>query len=96
MTMKAGQVLIMHCHMMHTSQPNLSDRPRRIMFTRYADADAVEFYNPGEPPRLGRLLCGVTRYPEVARFEATEESWRESTEAAATQLTQREAARSRG
>eukprot|EP01043_Picozoa_sp_COSAG02_P020536 COSAG02_NODE_1016_length_15190_cov_128.667418_15_plen_262_part_00 len=67
-TMSRGQVLIMHCHMMHCSQPNLSDRPRRILFTRYADADAVEVYNPGTPPRLGRLLCGTTKFPEVARF----------------------------
>lgn len=67
-TMSRGQVLIMHCHMMHCSQPNLSDRPRRILFMRYADADAVEVYNPGTPPRLGRLLCGTTKFPEVARF----------------------------
>ena len=68
MTMRKGQVLIMHCHMMHCSQPNLSDRPRRILFTRYADADAVEVYNPGAPPRLGRLLCGETKFSEVAQF----------------------------
>ena len=41
---------------MHTSEPNLSARPRRIMFCRYTDADAVEAYNEGRPPRLGRLL----------------------------------------
>lgn len=68
MLMRKGQVLIMHCHMMHCSQPNLSDRPRRILFTRYADADAVEVYNAGNPPRLGRLLCGETKFPDVARF----------------------------
>ncbi len=67
-TMSRGQVLIMHCHMMHSSQPNLSDRPRRILFTRYAEADAVEVYNPGTPPRLGRLLYGETKFHEVARF----------------------------
>ena len=70
-TMKRAQVLVMHCHMMHCSQPNLSDRPRRILFTRYADADAVEVYNSGSPPRLGRLLCGETKFPEVAQFGKT-------------------------
>ena len=79
---------------MHTSEPNLSSRPRRIMFCRYADADAVEAYNEGHPPRLGRLLLGRTRFPEVERFEATEESWVESVAAAARQLEAREAARS--
>jgi ectoine hydroxylase-related dioxygenase (phytanoyl-CoA dioxygenase family) len=76
-TMARGQVLVMHCHMMHCSQPNLSDRPRRILFTRYADADAVEAYNPGAPPRLGRLLCGHTRFPEVAKFGTKRERGKE-------------------
>jgi len=35
---------------------------------RYADADAVEVYN-GRRPRLGRLLRGVTKFPEVEAFE---------------------------
>ena len=52
------------------SQGNTStERDRRILFTRYADADAVEVYNHHEP-RLGRLLRGVTRFPEVKRYES--------------------------
>ena len=41
---------------------------RRILFLRYADADAVELYNDRRP-RLGALLRGETRFPEVAAFE---------------------------
>ena len=81
---------------MHTSEPNLSARPRRIMFCRYSDADAVEAYNEGRPPRLGRLLLGRTRFPEVERFEVTEESWAESVVAAARQLEARERGRALG
>ena len=68
--MKAGECLIFHCHMMHRSEGNLStDRDRRVLFLRYADADAVEVYSDGKP-RLGRLLRGKTRYPEVESFES--------------------------
>ncbi len=69
MPMKAGQTLIFHCHMLHKSEGNLSaDRDRRILFLRYADADAVETYNGGVP-RLGRLLRGRTRFAEVEQYE---------------------------
>lgn len=68
--MKAGQTLVFHCWMLHKSQGNLSpDRDRRILFMRYADADAVEVYNDRRP-RLGRLVAGETRYPQVAAYEA--------------------------
>lgn len=70
MPLKAGQCLLFHCWMLHKSEGNHStDRDRRVLFLRYADADAVEVYNAGEP-RLGRLLKGETRFPEVAEFEA--------------------------
>ncbi len=70
MPLKAGDTLIFHCHMLHKSQGNYSpDRDRRVLFLRYADADAVETYNNGAP-RLGRLLRGTTRFPEVEAFEA--------------------------
>lgn len=68
--MRAGESLIFHCWMLHKSEGNLSsDRDRRILFLRFADADAVEVYN-GRRPRLGRLLRGSTRFVEVQTFEA--------------------------
>jgi ectoine hydroxylase-related dioxygenase (phytanoyl-CoA dioxygenase family) len=70
MPLKAGESLIIHCHMLHKSQGNFSkDRDRRIVFVRYADADAVEVYNDGKP-RLGRLVRGQTKFDEVRQFEA--------------------------
>ncbi len=69
MPMTAGQCLIFNCWMLHKSDGNFSnDRDRRVLFLRYADADAVEVYNDRKP-RLGRLLRGTTRFPEVAAFE---------------------------
>ncbi len=68
--MKAGEVLIFHCHMLHHSEGNRAeDRDRRLMLFRYADADAVEVYN-NRAPRLGRLVRGATVYPQVEAFEA--------------------------
>ena len=67
--MKAGECLFFHCHMLHKSEGNRSkDRDRRILFLRYADADAVEIYNEGKP-RLGRLVRGATRFEQVRAFE---------------------------
>ncbi|MEX2214478.1 MAG: phytanoyl-CoA dioxygenase family protein [Phycisphaeraceae bacterium] len=69
MPMKAGDTLIMHCHTLHQSEGNFSTtRDRRVLFLRYADADAVETYNENKP-RLGRLLRGRTRFAEVEAFE---------------------------
>ncbi|MXV52481.1 hypothetical protein GS399_16015 [Pedobacter sp. HMF7647] len=71
MEMKAGDSLIFNCWMLHKSDGNYStDRDRRILFLRYADADAIEVYNNGKP-RLGRLVSGNTRFDEVRTFEAT-------------------------
>ena len=68
--MRAGEAIIFHYWMLHKSQGNFSpDRDRRILFLRYADADAVEVYN-NRRPRLGPLLRGNTKFPEVERFEA--------------------------
>jgi ectoine hydroxylase-related dioxygenase (phytanoyl-CoA dioxygenase family) len=70
MEMKAGDALIFNCWMLHKSDGNYStDRDRRILFLRYADADAVEVYNDRRP-RLGRLLKGHTKFDAVAQFEA--------------------------
>ncbi len=70
MPLKAGEALIFHAWMLHKSDGNLSiARDRRILFLRYADADAVEVYNQRRP-RLGRLLRGTTQFSEVRAFEA--------------------------
>jgi ectoine hydroxylase-related dioxygenase (phytanoyl-CoA dioxygenase family) len=70
MEMKAGDALIFNCWMLHKSDGNYStDRDRRILFLRYADADAVEVYN-NRKPRLGRLVRGNTKFEEVKAFEA--------------------------
>lgn len=68
--MRAGEAIAFHCWMLHKSEGNHSpDRDRRILFLRYADADAVEVYNDRRP-RLGPLLRGVTKFREVEQFEA--------------------------
>jgi len=70
MPMQPGQCLIFNCWMLHKSDGNYStDRDRRILFLRYADADAIEVYNERKP-RLGRLVRGKTRFPEVEAYEA--------------------------
>ena len=69
-SVEAGDALILHCWMLHKSEGNKSKtRDRRILFLRYADADAVEIYNERRP-RLGRLLRGSTRFAEVENFES--------------------------
>lgn len=69
MPMKAGETLVFHCWTLHQSQGNHSTtRDRRILFMRYADADAVEVYNDRRP-RLGKLLRGTTIFPEVAAYD---------------------------
>jgi ectoine hydroxylase-related dioxygenase (phytanoyl-CoA dioxygenase family) len=67
--MKAGECLIFGPWTLHKSDGNMSStRDRRILFLRYADADAVEVYNHRKP-RLGRLVRGKTRFSEVEAFE---------------------------
>ena len=67
--LKAGDAVIFHCHLLHCSKGNYSaTRDRRILFLRYADADALEVYNQRHP-RLGPLLRGETKFSEVAAFE---------------------------
>jgi len=67
--MKAGDSLFFNCWMLHKSDGNHSpDRDRRILFMRYADADAIEVYNQRKP-RLGCLLRGRTKFSEVEVFE---------------------------
>ena len=67
--LRAGDAVILHCHLLHRSEGNHSaDRDRRILFLRYADADAVEVYN-NNAPRLGTLLRGSTKFEQVREFE---------------------------
>src|SRR6185312_7142152 len=68
-SMKAGDCLFFHGWTLHKSEGNFSERDRRILFFRYADADAVEV-DKGGKPRLGRLLRGSTEFDEVRAFEA--------------------------
>ena len=69
MPLKAGDCLIFNCWMLHKSDGNFAkDRDRRILFLRYADADAVEVYNENQP-RLGRLFRGQTTFDQVREFE---------------------------
>ena len=70
MPVKAGDCLLFNCWMLHKSDGNFAaDRDRRILYMRYADADAVEVYNDNQP-RLGRLLRGETRFDAVRQYEA--------------------------
>lgn len=70
MPMKPGETLILNCWTLHYSSGNESTtRDRRILFLRYADADAVEVYN-NRRPRIGRLLSGITQFDEVRNFES--------------------------
>ena len=67
--MKAGDAVVFHGHTLHRSEGNHSlQRDRRLLFMRYADADAVEVYNQGSP-RRGPLLRGQSRFAEVRDFD---------------------------
>jgi hypothetical protein len=69
MPLKAGDCLVFSCWTLHKSGGNHSpDRDRRVLFLRYADADAVEVYNDRKP-RLGRVVLGSSRFAEVAAYE---------------------------
>jgi ectoine hydroxylase-related dioxygenase (phytanoyl-CoA dioxygenase family) len=70
--MRAGQILFLHCHTLHGSEGNHSSTDRRMLFCRYADADAVEVYNAGAV-RVSRLLSGVSSYESVRRAQDDEQ-----------------------
>lgn len=61
--LKAGECIFFHGDLLHKSNGNSTDRVRRAYFFRYADADAIEVLT-GEP-RIGKLLRGVSKFPEV-------------------------------
>lgn len=60
---RAGQCVVFHGNLLHTSKGNYTARLRRAYFFRYADADAIEV-KTGRP-RIGMLLRGESRFPEV-------------------------------
>jgi Phytanoyl-CoA dioxygenase (PhyH) len=62
--MRAGECVIFHGSLLHTSKGNETDKLRRAYFFRYADADAIEVLTGR--PRIGKLLRGASRFPEVA------------------------------
>ena len=69
MPLRAGECLVFSCWTLHKSEGNHSKtRDRRVLFFRYADADAVEVYNDRQP-RLGRVVRGTSKFPAVAAFE---------------------------
>jgi len=73
--LQAGYCLFFHCHILHKSEGNFSQhRDRRILFTRYADADAVEVYN-NRQPRMGRVVRGTSQFVEVLHYESDLPLW---------------------
>ncbi|HEY8561623.1 MAG TPA: phytanoyl-CoA dioxygenase family protein [Pyrinomonadaceae bacterium] len=67
--LKAGECVFFHGDLLHKSNGNSTDKMRRAFFYRYADADAIETLT-GEP-RVGRLLRGTSRFPEVTNCPET-------------------------
>ena len=61
--LEPGESVFFHGDLLHKSNGNQTDRVRRAYFFRYADADAIEVLT-GEP-RIGKLLRGTSRFPEV-------------------------------
>jgi hypothetical protein len=61
--MKAGEGVLFHGNLLHTSKGNTTDKLRRAYFFRYADADAIEVLTGR--PRIGKLLRGMSRFLEV-------------------------------
>lgn len=61
--LEPGECVFFHGDLLHKSNGNTTDAVRRAYFFRYADADAIEVLT-GEP-RIGKLLRGESRFPEV-------------------------------
>lgn len=61
--MKAGDCLLFHGNLLHMSKGNETSRMRRAFFFRYSDANAIEVLTG--LPRIGKLLRGESRFPEV-------------------------------
>jgi len=59
----AGECVLFHGLTLHMSKGNSTTKMRRAFFFRYADADAIEF-ETGKP-RIGKLLRGKSKFPEV-------------------------------
>jgi ectoine hydroxylase-related dioxygenase (phytanoyl-CoA dioxygenase family) len=75
-TGKAGDVCLMHTLLLHGSEPNASDRPRRLFICGYSAADAFPLMRTslpnrlqgtmvrGKPTRHARLREGAVELPE--------------------------------
>lgn len=61
--LEPGECVFFHGDLLHKSNGNMTDATRRAFFFRYADADAVEVLTA--EPRIGKLLRGTSRFPEV-------------------------------
>ena len=75
-TGRAGDVCLMHTLLLHGSEPNASDRPRRLFICGYSAADAFPLMRTslpnrlqgmmvrGKPTRHARLREGAVELPE--------------------------------
>lgn len=61
--LKPGECIFFHGDLLHKSKGNSTDKVRRAFFFRYADADSIETLTGN--PRIGKLLRGVSKFPEV-------------------------------
>lgn len=80
-TSRAGDVCLMHTLLLHGSEPNASDRPRRLFICGYSAADAFLLMRTslpnrlqgsmvrGKPTRHARLRAGAVELPE--EFQGT-------------------------
>lgn len=67
--MRAGECVVFHGNLLHTSKGNTTYRMRRAYFFRYADADAIEVLTGR--PRIGKLLRGASRFREITECPET-------------------------
>lgn len=75
-TGRTGDVCLMHTLLLHGSEPNASDRPRRLFICGYSAADAFPLMRTtlpnrlqgamvrGKPTRRARLRAGAVELPE--------------------------------
>ena len=93
-TGKAGDVCLMHTLLLHGSEPNTSDYPRRLFICGYSAADAFPLVRTslpnrlqgsivrGKPVRHARLGAGLVELPEefhmTSFFQLQEQSARRS------------------
>jgi len=64
--LKAGGMVLLHCLTLHSSAPNLSGAPRRLLIYEYRAADSMQLYGTRNN-YMGRMLRGVD--PKTLRLE---------------------------